>query len=204
MATALKFGPADHGRKVSAEELQTAEYQEGYSYEIIDGRLYVSPLPNLPEDCIEKWLLFKLGVYSQTHRDVVNYVTDKARVFVPDREDLTVPEPDVALYRDFPFHLPRSERRWEDISPFLVAEILSSDADKDLVRNVELYLQVPSIREYWIIDSREDPDEPTMTVHRRHGRRWRSPITVRFGQTYTTKLLPDFELVLNPEADPHV
>lgn len=199
MKTALKFGPADHGRKVSEEELKTAEYQGGYKYEIIDEKLYVSPLPNLPEDRIEKWLLFEFGLYSRAHREVVNYVTDKARVFVPDREDLTVPEPDLTLYRDFPLHLPLSEVRWEDVSPILVTEIPSSDDPaKDLVRNVKLYLQVPSIKEYWIIDTRDDPEQPTMTVYRRRGQRWRSPITVHFDESYTTPVLPGFQLVLNP------
>jgi hypothetical protein len=32
-------------------------------------------------------------------------------------------------------------------------------------------LQVPSIREYWIIDGRDDPGRPVMLVHRRRGRR---------------------------------
>ena len=56
---------------------------------------------------------------------------------------------------------------WEDVSPILVAEVLyASDPYKDLVRNVELYLRVPSIREYWILDGRDfrrrtDPDRPS-------------------------------------------
>ena len=39
MATLLKFGPADHGRRVTDEEAESARYAEGYKYEVIDGRL---------------------------------------------------------------------------------------------------------------------------------------------------------------------
>ncbi len=200
MVTALKLGPANHGRRLSEEEFLAGDYQEGYQYELIDGKLYVSPQPNPPQNVIEEWLGFLLTTYTRQHREVANYCSHRARVFVPDREDVTTPEPDLTVFRDFPLHLPLRDIHWENTHPLLVVEILSDDPDKDLVRNVELYLQVPSIREYWIIDTREDPDQPTMTVRRRWGRRWRSPITVEFGETYTTPVLPGFELVLNHRA----
>ncbi len=83
----------------------------------------------------------------------------------------------------------------------LVVEVLyDDDPDKDLVRNVELYLQVPSIREYWIIDGRNDPDRPVMFVYRRRGRRWQNVIRVAAGDVYETRLLPDFRLLLEPRA----
>jgi Uma2 family endonuclease len=41
----------------------------------------------------------------------------------------------------------------------LVGEVVwEDDPDKDLVRNVELYLQVPSIREYWVLDPLPDSE----------------------------------------------
>jgi Uma2 family endonuclease len=200
MTTALKLGPTDHGRKLSEEEFVKGDYQEGYQYELIDGKLYVSPLPNPPQNVIQEWLGYLLTTYTKQNPAVANYCSHAARVVVSSREDVTTPEPDLTLFHDFPLHLPLREIRWEDASPILVVEILSDDPEKDLVRNVELYVQVPTIREYWVIDTREDPDRPTMTVYRRRGRRWRSPITVHFGDTYTTPLLPGFELVLNPRS----
>jgi Uma2 family endonuclease len=84
------------------------------------------------------------------------------------------------------------------VSPILVVEVLSSDdPDKDLVRNVDLYHQVPTIKEYWVIDGRDDPNRPTLLVYRRHGRKWRT-YELAFGETYTTKLLPGFTLLLDP------
>lgn len=194
----LKLGPADHGRALAYDDFMAAEYAPGYKYEIIDGRLYVSPLPNLPENRVENWLQTKLFRYSDQHPEVINYLTAKSRVFVLNRPGITVPEPDLTAYHDFPVDLSLAELRWEDVRPVLVIEVLcGDDPNKDLVRNVELYFQVPTIKEYWVVDARENPDQPTLIVHRRHGKRWRvSRFT--YGETYTTKLLPGFELLIDP------
>ncbi len=197
MTTLLKLGPADHDRKLTEQEFSKGDYQSGYKYEIIDGKLYVSPLPDCSEHRVEKWFFGELFLHTRSHRDVIYYVTDKARVFIPGREDLTVPAPDLAAYRNFPLRLSMDEGRWEDVSPLLVGEILSSqDPDKDLQRDVGLYFQVPSIREYWIVDTRQSADQPTLTVHRRHGKRLRV-VEVAAGATYTTRLLPGFQLKLD-------
>ncbi len=200
MTTLLKLGPADHDRRLSEEEFYLSDYQPGYKYEIIDGRLYVSPLPNSPEDRVEKWLFGELFLYARIHGEVINHVTDKARVFIHGRADLTIPEPDLAAYRNYPVHLAFEDVQWEDVSPILVGEILSGeDPGKDLERNVDLYFQVPSIREYWIVDTRQSADDPTMSVYRRYGKRWRI-IEIDSGEVYTTRLLPGFELVFDPHA----
>jgi Uma2 family endonuclease len=202
MTTAVKkIGPEDRGRTFSLEEFCSSPFEEGYEYELIDGKLYVSPVPNAPQGLVERWIYRKLDRYSEAHPEVINFVYNKARVFIPDRPEVTNPEPDAAAYRNFPLDIPTGDVDWQNLSPVLVVEILSlSDPDKDPVRNVELYLQVPSIREYWIIDTRDDPDQPTMQVYRRRGQRWRRVIEVGFGEMYTTRLLPDFELVLDPRS----
>ena len=198
MATVTQIGPADHGRPMSYDEFMAGDYEEGCKYELIDGKLYVTPQPNLPENRVEQWLLFKLYNYTQTHPEVVNFISVKARVFVPGRRRTTCPEPDITVYHDFPLHRPFRAVRWQDVSPVLVAEVLTcDDPGKDLVRNVELYLQVPSIREYWILDAREEPERPLMIAHRRYRGHW----SVREhapGTVYTTKLLPGFELLIDP------
>jgi Uma2 family endonuclease len=200
MATVLKIGLADHGRPMDLDEFMAGDYEEGYQYELVDGKLYVSPLPNLPEDRVEKWLLFRVYWYSRESPQIINYVTDKARVFVPGRPGITALEPDLAAFRRFPLERPLRRLRWQDVGPLLVGEILSKDdPDKDLVRNVALYLQVPTIKEYWVLDTRKDPDHPLMTVYRRHGK-GRRIMHVAPGETYTTKLLPGFELVLDPRT----
>jgi len=201
MTTRLKIGPRDHGMPLSLEEFLAAEAEEGYHYELINGRLYVSPAADAPEGFVERWVRRKLEAYAATHPGVINYVHNKARVFVPDRPGVTAPEPDLAAYHDFPLHLPSREFRWEDVSPVVVVEVLSGDhPEKDLVRNVGLYLQVPSTQEYWILDAREDSDKPTLIVYRRYRRRWRKALTFEPGSAYTTDLLPGFRLVIAPRA----
>jgi Uma2 family endonuclease len=201
MTTALVLGPADHGRPMTREEYEAARGREGYRYELIDGKVYVSPLPDLPHDRICEWLLGLLFNYSRAHPEVLNFVTPKARVIMAEAEESTDAEPDLSGYHDFPRHLRLRDLAWDDVNPVLVVEVVSADDPrKDLERNVELYLRVSSIREYWIIDPRKDLDQPTMKVYRRRGRRWQRPIDVAPGETYSTPLLPDFKLLLDPHA----
>jgi Uma2 family endonuclease len=191
------FGPADHGRRVSLDTLDSAEYVSGFKYEVIDGRLYVSPQPNVPELLLERWLRRELEAYADGHPDVINLVAPKGRVYLPATRP-TIPEPDLAAYADFPLDLPFRQIRWKDVSPCLVIEVLvDGDIDKDLTRNPALYLTLPSVKEYWVVDGTIDPDEPSLIVHRRRGKRW-VVTTSPFGSKFTTPLLPCFALVIDP------
>jgi Uma2 family endonuclease len=197
MTTHLYLTPKDEGRKLSLQEFMASDSREGYLYELINGKLEVWPLPEMPHDMIRCWLREKLEDYAEAHPEAINEVYGPARVFVPNRRATTAPEPDVAAYRDFPHHIHFTQLHWQDVSPIIVAEVLWPDTvKKDLVRNRRLYLQVPSIREYWILDPREDADRPSMIVYRRRGKHWRKRIEIPGGGTYTTRLLPDFVLVL--------
>jgi Uma2 family endonuclease len=189
-----QLGPGDRGRSMTYEEFMAGDYQEGYRYELIDGALFVSPAPNPPHALIFRWIWSALDQYTIQKPKIANFLA-APRIFVPTRQRTTAPEPDIAVYRDFPTGPQRAPVRWQDYSPLLVVEVLSPDnADKDLVRNVELYFEVPSIKEYWLFDTRDDENYPTLVVHRRHGSKWRI-ITVAPGEKYTTRLLPGFELV---------
>ena len=200
MATILRLGPTNHGQRLTYEDFLTADFKEGHQYEIIEGKLYVAALPNLPQGRLERWIDQKLQRYSDTHPEIINYVHPKARVFLPERDVVTAPEPDLSAFHDFPIDIPWREVQWEDVSPFLVVEVVSADdPNKDLVRNVRLYRQVSSIKEYWILDNRADADRPTLQVHRRVGRRWRV-LDFAFGDTYTTRLLPGFSLLIDPHS----
>jgi Uma2 family endonuclease len=198
VAVAISLGLVDHGHPVTLEEFESAEFEEGYKYELIDGRLYVSPTPNLPEDDLVFWLFRNLYEYMRRRPKAIKHLRQKARVFVPGRAETTCPEPDISAYRIYPVDVSIEQRKWQDVSPIMVVEVLyDSDPHKDLVRNVELYLQVPSIREYWLLDARYSADEPTLIVHRRRGQRWVRR-EFHFGETYKTKLLPGFSLVVDP------
>jgi Uma2 family endonuclease len=199
MGIVTTLGLADHGQPVSDDVFETADFEPGYQYEVIDGRLYVAPAPDMPEVTLEEWIGFKLRLYARRHPQVINFVAGKARVFVPGRRRTACPEPDLSAYCDALLGGPIDARDWRLVSPVLVVEVLkNSDPFKDLVRNVGLYLQVPSIREYWILDGRYSADEPTLMVRRRRGKNWLKPREVVYGAAYTTPLLPGFKLIIDP------
>lgn len=201
MATVTKtarISPADHGRTMTLDQFDRSDFEPGYKYELIEGRVYVTYEPDLPEDWLAIWLYQKVLLYSLRRPRVLNYVTPKARVFLPGRRRATVPEPDLAAYRGFPRDELIPELRWQNVSPVLVGEVVSpNDPHKDLIRNVQLYLLVPTVREYWVLDGREDGERPTLHVYRRHGDKWR-PLEFAYGETYTTSLLPGFKLLVDP------
>src|SRR5438874_12827902 len=83
-------------RPLSLDEFMAGDYEEGYQYELIDrseerrvGKECRSRIP-------ERWIKKNLALYAREHREVINYVSHKARVFVPGRPRVTNPEPDVA------------------------------------------------------------------------------------------------------------
>jgi Uma2 family endonuclease len=194
------IGPHAHGSPMSLDDFMAADHEEGYQYELIDGELYVSPQADLPQESVDEWIYAKLLFYSLQHPEVINRVSAKARVFVPGRSRTTAPEPDCACYQNFPKDTPFEKLRWQDVSPILVVEVLSKqDPDKDLVRNVKLYLQVPTIQEYWILDASADADRPKLLVQRRRGKRWHKR-KIPFGGMYTTTLLPGFALIVDPHT----
>jgi Uma2 family endonuclease len=192
MATVLRIGPLDHGRPLSYEEFLASDYEEGYHYELIEGRLSVAPGPAPPHDFGEQRIFLPLLTYRLAHPEHVAWVSPKARVFVPKSRGITAPEPDIAVYD----HVPENLTDWRQVSPIIVAEVLSrGNQDKDLERNVELYAHVPSIREYWIYDGLGP--EPRLLVYRRDqaDQDWTS-LELHAGETYRTELLPGFELAV--------
>jgi len=199
IATPLKLSALDHGRDLTLQEFDDADRVPGFQYEIIEGRLYVSPAANMPEQKLEIWLRNKLIAYEFQNPTIIGWVAIRGRVFVSSDLRATVPEPDIAVFAPFQDGSIR-DLRWQDHVPFIVAEVLvDGDIAKDLQRNPELYRRLKPIREYWVLNGSVSPDEPTLIVHTRSGHRW-SVTHYPFGSTSTTKLLPGFELVIDPNG----
>src|ERR1700694_2264609 len=80
---AAAAGPADHGLPMTIAEVEAGNFVEGYKYEMIEGKLFVTYEPDPPEDLLCTWLFAKLLHYSEAHPRVINHVTPKARVYLP-------------------------------------------------------------------------------------------------------------------------
>ena len=135
----LHLKPSDAGREVTLEDFEHATGQEGWRYELIDGRIEVSPAPDAPHDCVMEWLDERLRSYRDAHPESINKISTHARVYIAGRRAATCPEPDLAAYRNYPLHTPIRVRNWRDVSPILVVETVSEgNRKKDLIRNVSL------------------------------------------------------------------
>ncbi len=188
-----RLGPKDKSRRMTYAEFMATDYELGSYYELADGRLCVWPFPELGHAMVADWLQSLFMDYRLEHKEVANFCTSKGYVTIPNRKRDTATRPDLSVYRGVPRLA--LNLTWRDISPLLVAEVTAPEhAEKDVSRNVRLYLQVPSIVEYWLIDARESLSYPTLRVHRRNGRKWKI-IEVAPKESYTTPLLPGFELL---------
>lgn len=198
----LYLTPDDHGRAMSLDEFMQADAKEGFRYELIHGRLEVSPEADMPHDRLRKRIERQLDAYAEQRPDVINFVLGPARVILALPGDVSAPEPDLVAFHDFPLETPTADVNWADVNPVLTIEIISPEtADKDLERNPALYLQIPTLWEYWVIDPRDEShDRPSMVVYRRRGRRWQKPIEIPAGGTYQTRFLPGFTLTLDRQA----
>ena len=197
----LHLGPEDEGRSFDLDAFQRAEWTPGYRYELVAGRLCVTPAPNLPHDAVLSAVRDLLLDYRRQRPDVIGEVW-QPRVLTRALGGECDVQPDLALFRELP--RPRRALTWSQVSPFLVLEVLSeSDPAKDLVRNRRLYWEVPSIQEYWLVDPRRPPEAPSLLALVRPedgtpgGEAGWIEHDVPPGGTYRTPLLPGFALDLS-------
>src|SRR5258707_4521476 len=103
MATVTRMiGPAEAGMEMTWAEYQSTAGQEGYCYELIDGRIVVHPTANRRHGRVWKWAYGHLDSYTEIRPEVINYVISGSAVFVEERPDDTFPEPDIAAYQNYP------------------------------------------------------------------------------------------------------
>lgn len=145
--TRLVLGPDDHGRLISAEEYASAEYDEPWEYERVEGRLVViSPDGQEHVDTSEPWR-DRLVVYKLAHPEVVQIVKSDAWVRVDGGTDRIG---DIGVY----LSTNRSVPKIPDRVPDLMFEIVSPGQeahDRDYIEKRADYHRL-GVREYIIID----------------------------------------------------
>ena len=117
---------------------------DGNRYEVLDGQLYVTPLPAFPHQAIAMRLGALLLTYVDRHR--LGIVVGPGSVIVGDDEL----QPDVAV---FPVTAPRLGQKWKALPrPLLVVEVLSHTTrrrDLEFKRRAYQAWRIPT---YWVID----------------------------------------------------
>lgn len=181
-----QFGPRAAGIPMTPQEFDRAEFLEGYRYELINGVLVVSPIPSPQERDGNEELGYWLRLYRNAHPQGGSL-------------NLTLPEHTIRT--------PRNRRRadrvtwagldhppkWKTETPTVIAEFVSSGKrhqKRDYEEKRDEYLAM-NVQEYWVVDR----FQRMMTVFTMAGGKIKSRI-VREKQTYTTPLLPGFELPL--------
>ncbi len=179
------LGPDSAGARLTPREFDEADFIEGWRYELINGVLVVSPIPleqeRDPNEELGRWLR--------------NYQEEKPALSTLDK---TLPEHTIKTGKN----RRRADRViWAGLgrlprpgeTPTIIAEFVSRgkrDRQRDYEEKRDEYLAI-KVQEYWIIDR----FERTMTVFSRQGKKIIKRVLTE-KETYTTPLLPGFELPL--------
>ena len=119
---------------------------DGNRYEVVDGELFVTPMPRPRHQEIVKRLFLRIDAFVRAHRIGSAYESG-TDVIYSERDGVV---PDVAVYPFQPDQLPP---RWKDApAPLLVAEVLSDSTwRRDVGPKRNLYVR-EGVPVYWIVD----------------------------------------------------
>ncbi len=186
LATNLRLGPADHGRKMSLEEYHDADFVEGYRYERRQGSLVVIEVANPPHFHQVQAIYEQLFAYKASHSGMIHSLGGGGETRCDIEEVDSSRHADVVVYKT---PNPSNNRDcWAAWIPELVIEVVSPDSrPRDYDEKPDEYLQF-GVQEYWILDA----DRAEMLVHRRVGDRWQKQV-VKPPELHTTHLLPGLQ-----------
>jgi len=181
----IVIGPEMAGVSMSPEEFDSAtEWNEFYTYELINGVLVVAPAPGVaergPNELLSRWL----GNYQEHHPQ------GSALDYTVTQQDVRVGENRRRADRVIWAGLGRLPDFDNDV-PAIAIEFVSAGL-RNWQRDYQLKRKeyhAAGISEYWVIDR----FRRQMTVYRRVGSR-SVKLTIDDDEVYTTSLLPGFEL----------
>jgi Uma2 family endonuclease len=181
----LQLGPHSNGTSLSPWEIDAADFEPGWRYELVNGVLIVNPPPSLkerdPNEELGRWL----RNYQETHPqgDSLDFTVSEQTVHIgPHRRRV-----DRAIWAGLG-RLPQ-----DDETPTITVEFVSEgrrsrQRDNEIKRDE---YHSAGVREYWIIDR----FARLLTVYRFARGKTTSKV-IQEQQTYTPPLLPGFELPL--------
>jgi Uma2 family endonuclease len=187
-ASAVRIGPADHGRTMGLDEFMEAEVDEGFRYELARGVVEVTEVPNDPHGEIVWKLLSIIAIHQREHPGIILRAGggSEYRLWLPSL--ISGRNPDVAVtLRNTP-----KDRRGRR-PPSLVMEVVSEGSEshhRDHVTKREEYL-VFGIREYWVVD----PEARSVVQLVRDGDAWVEQ-KLQGGQKVASLVLPGLEVAV--------
>jgi Uma2 family endonuclease len=179
------FGPASAGTLMTPREFDRADFVEGYRYELVHGVLIVSPSPLENERDPNEELGYLLRVYRDSHAE--GKALDATLSEHTIRTKANRRRADRVIWAG----LGRLPRRKD--TPTIVVEFISAgkkNRTRDYEEKRDEYLEM-GVKEYWIFDR----FRRTLTVYAAREGKVKKQV-IREKQTYTTELLPGFELPL--------
>ena len=181
----LQLGPHSNGMSLSPWEFDAAEFEPGWRYELVNGVLIVNPPPSLEERDPNEELGHWLRSYQESHPqgDSLDFTVSEQTVHIgPHRRRV-----DRAIWAGLG-RLPQP-----DEPPTIAVEFVS-EGRRSRQREYQIKrdeYRSAGVREYWIIDR----FARRLTVCR-FTRGKTTSKAIQEQQTYSTPLLPGFELPL--------
>ncbi len=185
-AKPILLGLGDDGRELTDEEFASAEFEEPWRYELVEGKLSVmSPIGQSHLDAGQPWLA-EFFAYKRDHPTRVEYVAPEAWVRIRQGQQRIG---DIGIY----LKGERSGDRVPDRVPELIFEVVSPGLDahqRDYVEKRADYYEA-GVLEYVIVD----PKREMVTVLSRGDAGYREAV-LGSGNTYRSTLLPGLEVRL--------
>ena len=180
--TPVRIGPADNGRRMTIAELQAAEVEEGYRYELDRGVLQVTEVPNDPHGVVVANLFDAISRYRRDHPRLIRRYGGggEFRFWLPRMVSGRNPDLGVVL-RGAP-----KDHRGRQFAALAVEVVSASSVTRDYETKREEYLAY-GLLEYWIVD----PLKREVTVLTRRGDAWHENV-FRDDQVIFSLVLPGF------------
>ncbi len=183
----LRLGPRSAGVLLTTEEFDRARFVAGWRYELINEVLVVSPIPSRNERDPNDELGFSLRAYKQFHTQGSALDATLAEETIETKKNRR--RADRVIWAGLG-HLPGPHE-----PPTIIIELVSKgkiNQERDYVAKRAEYREI-GVKEYWIVDR----FSKTMTVCRfAADREQEQELVIAADQTYSTTLLPGYELPL--------
>jgi Uma2 family endonuclease len=185
----LRIGPADHGRRMSLDQFESAVGQEGFVYELNKGVIDVTNIPDRRHFARMLSVRNQLIAYQLARPEKIHAVSgsfdNKLLIGTEESER----HPDISVYLS---PMPDVDEIWSVWVPAIAVEIVSeSSAVRDYQEKPPEYLAF-GVQEYWIVDG----FQRRLTVMSRYRGQWREKVVKPTGKPYSTPHLPGFTLDL--------